>query len=224
MDFDAVLAMVQAHADERKAQGMRAYMRDQFEFLGVATPVRRASTRPVLREARNDGRSRGNEAVDWLFIHKCWDCEYRELQYVAIDYLLAMVKWLDADDLDLIAEMAKVKPWWDTVDGLAGVVSRVVRAHRDFSEKMVTWSVDENMWVRRMAIEHQLGYKAETDEALLERIILDNVGGSEFFINKAIGWALRDYSKTNPAWVSAFIERHGDKLAALSIREGRKYV
>ena len=89
---------------------------------------------------------------------------------------------------------------------------------------MLTWSVDDDLWLRRIAIDHQLLRKDQTDTALLEEIIVANLGQQEFFINKAIGWALRDYSKTDPGWVRAFIERHRDGLAPLSVREAGKYL
>jgi 3-methyladenine DNA glycosylase AlkD len=89
---------------------------------------------------------------------------------------------------------------------------------------MLKWSQDPDFWVRRVAIEFQLLRKGETDTALLAQIIENNLGSQEFFINKAIGWALRDYSKTNPAWVADFINRHQEDLSKLSIREGSKYL
>ena len=89
---------------------------------------------------------------------------------------------------------------------------------------MLEWSRDEDFWLRRIAIEHQLLQKEETDVQLLEQILINNLNQTEFFINKAIGWALRDYSKTNPDWVLEFIEKYKDKLSKLSIKEGSKYL
>ena len=89
---------------------------------------------------------------------------------------------------------------------------------------VLEWSRDEDFWLRRLAIEHQLLQKEETDVQLLEQILINNLDQTELFINKAIGWALRDYSKTNPAWVREFIEKYKDKLSKLSIKEGSKYL
>ena len=89
---------------------------------------------------------------------------------------------------------------------------------------MLEWSRDEDFWLRRLAIEHQLLQKEETDVQLLEQILINNLNQTEFFINKAIGWALRDYSKTNPDWVREFIEKYKDRLSKLSIKEGSKYL
>ena len=89
---------------------------------------------------------------------------------------------------------------------------------------MLKWSEDNDFWVRRIAIDHQLCRKLDTDTALLEKILVNNFGSSEFFINKAIGWSLRDYSKSNPEWVRGFIERHRDKMSPLSLKEANKYL
>lgn len=89
---------------------------------------------------------------------------------------------------------------------------------------MVEWRLDSNIWIRRVAIDHQLLFKEETDAELLAIIIKNNLNQTEFFINKAIGWGLRDYSKTNPNWVSSFIKENKSELASLSIREGSKYL
>ena len=89
---------------------------------------------------------------------------------------------------------------------------------------MLTWSEDSNLWVKRVALEFQLLLKKQTDTELLAKIIINNLGSDEFFINKAIGWALRDYSKTDPKWVAGFIAIYRNELSALSIREGSKYL
>ena len=89
---------------------------------------------------------------------------------------------------------------------------------------MLEWSKDEDLWVRRIAIDHQLCRKEKTNTELLERIIVNNFGSDEFFINKAIGWALRDYSKTNPEWVKDFVNKYNTKMHSLSIKEASKYI
>ena len=89
---------------------------------------------------------------------------------------------------------------------------------------MLKWSESDDMWLRRIAIDHQLCRKEKTDAALLKKILINNLGSDEFFINKAIGWSLRDYSKTNPQWVREFLQEHKESLSTLSIREGSKYI
>ena len=106
---------------------------------------------------------------------------------------------------------------------------REIREHRrlppsEVDDLMLEWSLDEDFWLRRIAIDHQLGRKEKTNTELLEKILVNNLGSREFFINKAIGWSLRDYSKTDPEWVRDFIRTYGEKMDKLSVREGSKYL
>jgi 3-methyladenine DNA glycosylase AlkD len=110
------------------------------------------------------------------------------------------------------------------VDGLDVIVGDIALRHPEVNDTLLSWSVDENFWLRRLAIDHQLTRREKTGTRLLERILVNNFGQSEFFINKAIGWALREYSKTNPAWVRDFVDRHKDAMTPLSIKESRKYI
>lgn len=123
-----------------------------------------------------------------------------------------------------LKKLAQTKSWWDTIDSLDRLVGTIIVRFPETKEIILAWSRDEDIWLRRLAIDHQLLRKEETDTELLEKILANNLDQTEFFINKAIGWALRDYSKTNPDWVRAFIERHQTEMAALSIREGSKYL
>ena len=116
------------------------------------------------------------------------------------------------------------KSWWDTVDGFHRLVGDIGLKYPEIDKTMIKWSLDKNIWLRRIAIDHQMHRKEEMKEELLEEILVNNLGQGEFFINKAIGWALRDYSKTNPEWVREFVDKHRDGLSNLSIREGTKYI
>lgn len=216
LEFAEIVGLLRENADPEKAPGMRAYMRDQFEFLGVPAPTRRALTRAHIRGAvRRPG-------VDWEFIGRCWECEYRELQYVAADYLQAVQKRLMPDDIHRIKQLAQRKPWWDTIDSLDNLLGALAMAHPQTKEVLLDWSLDPDFWLRRIAIDHQLSLKEHTDNDLLEQIIVNNLGQTEFFINKAIGWALREYSKTDPEWVRDFVERHGERMSKLSVKEASK--
>ena len=104
------------------------------------------------------------------------------------------------------------------------IIGGIALKYPKVNDIILQWSTDENIWLRRIAIDHQLLRKEKTNVELLEKIIKNNFGQTEFFINKAIGWALRDYSKTNPKWVRDFIEKNKDKMAKLSIKEGSKYI
>ena len=106
-----------------------------------------------------------------------------------------------------LERLVVTKPWWDTVDILDRVVGSLVADYPELEEVILKWSISDNIWLRRVAIDHQLLRKEKTNVQLMEKILLNNLEQTEFFINKAIGWALRDYSKTNPEWVARFIER-----------------
>lgn len=204
--------------DEQQAISMSAYMRNQFLFLGISTPLRKKLCREYFKAAKK------SKNVDWEFIRACWDNSYRELQYVAMDYLVVMQKFLTPLDVPRIKELVLTKSWWDTIDGLDRIIGNITLSYPDVNNTLLEWSVDDNLWLRRIAIDHQLLRKDKTDKELLEKIIVNNLGSSEFFINKAIGWSLRDYSKTNPEWVKCFIEKHKEQLAPLSIKEASKYI
>lgn len=204
--------------DDDNAKKMSSYMRDKFKYYGIPTPQRRAVYKSIFKTERKAG------VVDWDFLEKCWKDEYREFQYVVMDYLVAMQKFLTYDDVAVIEGFVRSKQWWDTIDGLDRIVGNIALTDSRINELMLKWSEDEDFWVRRISIDHQLGRKLDTDVELLEKIIVNNFGSSEFFINKAIGWSLRDYSKTNPEWVRGFIGKYREKMNPLSVREASKYI
>ena len=217
MNVEDLLKELKAVANSDDAVAMKAYMKNKFEFLGVKTPARRKLAKTFFKQQTDS-------VIDWNFINEAWNNPYRELQYVALDYLEIRKKLLAPSDLPRLKKLAQTKSWWDTVDFLDRLVGSIITRFPETKEIILSWSCDEDIWLRRLAIDHQLLRKEETDTELLEKILINNLGQTEFFINKAIGWALRDYSKTNPNWVRDFIERHQAEMAALSIREGSKYI
>ena len=204
-------------ANSDDAVHMKAYMKNQFEFLGVKTPIRRKISKIVFKKNHNS-------TIDWDFINQAWENPYREMQYVVLDYLQLKQTSLASNDLTKVKELAQTKPWWDTIDFLSRSVGYICLHYPGTKKIVLDWSTDEDIWLRRLAIEHQLLQKEQTDVLLLEQILLNNLEQTEFFINKAIGWALRDYSKTNPDWVRDFIQMHKEGLTSLGIREGSKYL
>ncbi|MCR8660102.1 DNA alkylation repair protein [Paenibacillus endoradicis] len=218
MNFTNLIIDIENSGNAEQAVKMSAYMRDQFAFLGIPTPMRKALHKPYFQQAKKE------KQIDWNFINECWDRPFREYQYVALDYLMLMKKYLTATDIPHLKRLAISKSWWDTVDGIDGLVGYIALANTEVEQLMITWSTDENIWLRRIAIDHQLSRKEKTNTDLLNMILTNNLGQTEFFINKAIGWSLRDYSKTNPQWVSDFIEKYREQLAPLSIREASKYL
>jgi len=205
-------------ADAIKAQQMSAYMRNQFAFLGIPTPLRKTICKEYFKEAKKV------KIVDWKFVNACWENPYRELQYVAVDYLAIKIKLLTSSDIKKLKKLIVTKSWWDTVDGLDVIVGEIAMKYPEVNETLLLWSKDENIWLSRIAIDHQLSRKENTDTQLLEAVIVNNLGTSEFFIDKAIGWSLREYSKTNPKWVKDFIEKYREQLSKLSTKEGSKYI
>ena len=205
-----------AHQNPDNASDMKRYMKNHFEFLGIKTPERRALSRDFLREKAKEG------CVDWVLVDHLWALDYREFQYLAGDYLKKVQKWLTLADLDKLYALAIQKSWWDSIDFLDEHVGSIVQRFPQAKATMLVWSQDDNFWIRRLAIDHQLGFKLETDADLLAQIIQNNLGSDEFFINKAIGWSLREYSKVAPDWVRDFIAAYDDELSRLSIREGLK--
>ena len=217
MNVEELAKELKAVANPNDAAAMKAYMKNKFEFLGVKTPARRKLTKAFFKQQTDS-------VIDWDFINEAWNNPYLELQYTALDYLEIRKKLLTPSDLPRLKKLAQTKSWWDTIDFLDRLVGSIIARFPETKEIIVAWSCDEDIWLRRLAIDYQLLRKEKTDTELLEKILVNNLGRTEFFINKAIGWALRDYSKTNPDWVRAFIERHQTEMAALSIREGSKYL
>ena len=217
MNAEDIFQNLKEVANSDDAVHMRAYMKNQFEFLGVKTPIRRKLSKVFFKK-------NSSPAIYWKFIHQAWENPYREMQYAVLDYLQLKQKALKPSDLLKIKKLAQTKPWWDTIDFLCRSVGFICLHYPETKKFVLEWSRDEDFWLRRLAIEHQLLQKEETDVQLLEQILINNLNQTEFFINKAIGWALRDYSKTNPDWVREFIEKYKDRLSKLSIKEGSKYL
>ncbi|SUN77608.1 DNA alkylation repair protein [Streptococcus macacae NCTC 11558] len=197
---------------------MAAYMQNRFSFLGLAQPKRRALAKEWFKEAKK------RKIIDWDFVDQCWSLPEREFQYLACDYLRALQSFLIEDDLPHLKQLVITKSWWDTVDSLARTIGSINYPSPIVDQEMLELSVADNIWLRRIAINHQLLRKEQMNTDLLSKIIVNNLNQTEFFINKAIGWILRDYSKTNPAWVKTFIKSHKENMAKLSIKEASKYL
>ncbi|MGX8060038.1 DNA alkylation repair protein [Lactococcus lactis] len=222
------------YKNEENAEKQAAYLRHQFEFIGLKTPERRLLAKDFLKEKKADRQ------IDWELVFEFWNLPEREFQYLALDYLHQMKKWVIFDDMEKIKKLTVSKSWWDTVDALDELVGHLLltgrkqatendsTAYEQVKTLVKEWAQAENFWIRRIAIDCQLSFKNQTDLELLLYNIEKNLLGSsfadEFFITKAIGWALRDLAKTNSAWVIKFIEEHENKMAKLSIREASKHL
>lgn len=207
--------------DPGQAQAMRAYMKNRFEFLGIPAPERRKACVDIIRQLKTaDADQLLAVATD------LWACKEREYQYLAVDILARHYRRLRPEDVPALLALAQQKSWWDSVDGLAGVLGDLLRLHltgdREIQKTMDAALLHEDFWVRRIALLHQLGWREKTDVDRLCRYALTLAGEDEFFIRKAIGWALRDYAWHDPAMIKTFLDQHKDQFSALTQREASK--
>ncbi|WP_418234855.1 DNA alkylation repair protein [Brachyspira pulli] len=206
--------------NEKEAVFMAKYMKNNFEFLGIHSKERKEAEKKVFKTIPKDEK----DFIDFNFTDKCYDNKYREFQYAAVDYLILKKKYLNKSHIEKLKGYALTKSWWDSIDFLDRIIGDIALRDESVNNILLEWSLSDNIWLRRIAIDHQLLRKDKTNTELLEKIIINNLNNKEFFINKAIGWSLRDYSKTNPDWVRDFIERHKGNMANLSIKEASKYI
>ena len=216
--YSKIKQLFEQNRDEDNAIKMSKYMRDQFKFYGIPTPIRKSLYKDLLKEEKT------KKTIDWNFLDKCYEDGYREFQYLVLDYIENMQKFLNYDDVPKLYKYIKSKQWWDTIDRFDRIVGNIAFKDDRINDLMLKWSKDEDFWLRRIAIDHQLGRKDKTNTKLLEQILINNFGSDEFFINKAIGWSLRDYSKTNPDWVKDFLSKYENKMDKVSLKEAYKYI
>lgn len=207
-------------ADPKRAADARAYMKDVAPFLGIPTPERRALSRTVVQ-----GTPRPDETDCTAVALSCWQLPEREYHYFAVDYLRRHVGRCSSGFLPVARHLITTVSWWDTVDALAAhVVGGLVTADPRLTADMDAWIVDDDLWVARTALLHQLRYKENTDAERLFAYCLRQSGHTDFFIRKAIGWCLREYAKTDPDAVRDFLARERGRFAPLSVREALKNI
>jgi 3-methyladenine DNA glycosylase AlkD len=204
---------------EADALPMAKYMKNKFEFYGVKSQLRKS----INKEARDRFQLSSFEEVEQL-VNQLWAKPYRELQYTAIDILVRKKKVLAKKDIPWIESLIETKSWWDTVDGLApNVAGYLFFNDRTLLRKYVLrWRKDASIWLQRSSLICQLRFKDEVDADLLFETIDFLSGSDEFFVNKAAGWSLRQYSKFDPQKVHEFIASRN--LHPLIRREGSKYL
>lgn len=196
---------------------MAAYMKSTMPFRGVTRPQVRKIARALAKANPADLKARVED------IRELWDhASFREERYAAQDLLALAPAKGRLELLDLHEHIARTGAWWDYTDEQAHRVAETLNAHPSVAEAMRRWSVDESFWVRRLAIIGQLGRRGETDRSLLAEAIEPNLEDSEFFIRKAIGWALRDFARQDPEWVRSYVE--ANPLSPLSRREALKHL
>ncbi|GAA5130750.1 DNA alkylation repair protein [Alloalcanivorax gelatiniphagus] len=225
----AVRAALAGTGDPERAAQQQAYMKSDLPYVGLGAPALKALLRPLLVDHRFVDRAQWEAAVLELWE----DATHREEWYAAIALLRhrAYRPWLDPDLLPLVGLLVRTGAWWDVVDEVAThPVGQVLLDHRAVATPVMdAWSVDpDSLWIRRAAMIAQLRHAERTDTGLLERVLLANLDdtayGRDFFVRKALGWALRQHARTDPAWVRTFVGTHADRLSGLSRREALKHL
>jgi 3-methyladenine DNA glycosylase AlkD len=205
--------------DERKAVGAKAYMKNQFEFFGIQTPERRSICKKLMKEVNVISYEELGDVVKEL-----WQLPQRELQYFAIELMAFHKKVWEEEIIKLFEYCILNKSWWDTVDFIAtecvSPYFRIFPLH--LKGKTNEWNKSEHLWLQRSSLLAQKGYKRDTNTVILSAYILHLANSKEFFIQKAIGWMLREYARVNPEWVKEFVGNN--KLAPLSKREALKHL
>jgi 3-methyladenine DNA glycosylase AlkD len=219
-EVQVLAVLYKTAANSERSLAMSKYMKGLFVFHGIPTPLRREIQKKwyisTIKNSKIDARS---------VILDLWNQEERELHYAAIDLLIRQpIKFVQASDIEMMEFLITTHSWWDSVDLIAShYVGNYCRQFPKEGEKLIeNWRKSDNIWLNRSCLLFQLKYKKETDFELLSSLIEQYQEKKEFFIQKAIGWSLREYSKTNPTAVQTFIEKVN--LQGLAKREGSKYL
>jgi 3-methyladenine DNA glycosylase AlkD len=217
--LEPLVASFSQNADADKAAPMAKYMLNQFPFLGIPAPQRKELSRNFLNTSGYPLEVEFDNVV-----MACWDLPEREYQYFAMFMMERKAKKSPRERIGLYEKLILEKSWWDTVDFLAGnLAGSYFEAFPDLIVPTTRqWMGSGNMWLQRSSLLFQLKYRKQTDVDLLFKYILDLASSSEFFIQKAIGWTLREYSKTDADAVLQFVDRY--TLAPLSKREALKWI
>lgn len=228
--IDAIRTALGAAGDPERAHAQQRYMKSAMPYRGLTSSELRATLRPILC----DPTYRLSSRTEWeTTVRELWDgAAYREERYAATT--LARDRhhraWQDPEALELYRHLIVTGAWWDHVDDLASHhVGDILKAHREpTAEVLREWMISEDLWLRRTAVIAQLGHKDTTDVALLRDALVANLEdspfGKDFFIRKAVGWALRQHARTDPDWTRAFVAEHADRLSGLSRREALKHL
>jgi 3-methyladenine DNA glycosylase AlkD len=206
--------------DLNTAEAQARYMKERFPYHGLKAP----QWMTIIKEVFKEHRLFEDDQL-YMFVRLCFEEDYREMQYTGLQMLEKGIKRQPEEAIVFLEELVLKNSWWDTVDWLNKLIGIHFRRFPDLQIPTAEhWIEADNRWLQRLAIIHQLTYKEETDWGLIQRMILRRADSEEFFVQKAAGWALRQYSKTNGPAVIGFVERYGDKLASLTRREALKWL
>lgn len=206
-------------ANNEIAIQQKAYLKNQFDFYGIKTPLRRKIQKPFFESDVLPKKSDLEKIVK-----KLWAKPQREYQYFTQELLFQYRKKFEKDDIKILEFMITHKSWWDTVDLISSkLVGEYFKIYPFQKNKYINkWLSSNNIWLQRTCVLFQLNYKEALDKELLSFIINSLLGSDEFFINKSIGWILRSYSRVNPKWVIDFVNK--TELDKLSVREGIRLI
>jgi 3-methyladenine DNA glycosylase AlkD len=214
-----LVELFESNTNHVNAIPMAKYMRNHFKYLGLKSPFRRDLQKQFFKE---NGLPPINEIEN--IIEYLWEKSEREYQYFAMDLLDKMKNKLPKESITLYEKLIINKSWWDTVDLVAAkLIGFHINKYKELEIITEKWVNNENFWLRRTALLYQLKYKSNTDTKRLSTYIEQNLGSDEFFINKAIGWALREFGKTNPQYVIDFVNNH-PALSNLSKKEALRRI
>ncbi len=216
---DSVLSSFRAYSDDEKAFMMQKYLRNQFSFLGLPSPKRVEIAKPFLKSFTYQTYSELSADIRFL-----WEQPEREFQYLAMDLMTQNIKKLEEKSIELLEHIIVTKSWWDTVDLIAsklvgGYFTKYPNQIENITQR---WMQSGNIWLQRSCVLYQLKYKKMTDLKKLESFIEELKDSKEFFIRKAIGWILREYSKSDPIYVFNYVGK--TVLSTLSKNEALKYI
>ena len=224
ISLEALRAELAAAGDPERAANQQRYLKSAMPCHGLSAPELRALLRPHLMAFAPADRDEWESTVrTW------WDgATHREEWYAAIALARHRTArpWQDVRCLDLYRHLVLTGAWWDVVDVIAAhLVGGVLAGHRPEATPVLrAWAVGDDAWLRRTSVICQLGHGADTDLDLLTFAIESNVDDPSFWLRKGIGWALRQYARTDPAWVRAYVDLLGDRLSGLSRREATKHL
>ncbi|MFM7566615.1 MAG: DNA alkylation repair protein [Flavobacteriales bacterium] len=209
------------NGDSQRAEQMQAYLRNQFSFFGVMSVPRKA----ILKEYKTQRLKTLSPSEKRSLVRLLWDEPQRECQLIALEWMMQWnPKEYCEEDIDFFESLILQKSWWDTVDGIAP--NLIGKYAKRFPEKMKsvlsTWEHHPSFWIRRTCLIFQLRYRQDTDLALLKHFIHSFKSDKEFFIQKAIGWSLREVAKHNPIWVKETVQK--ESLIGLARREALKHL
>jgi len=216
-----ITEFLESNYNQEYALKMKAYLKDRFELYGIKSPQRKVFTNKLWAKHKSEIKQNWKPLTKWL-----WNQNYRDYHYVAMDIIGRIEKSLVKEDLSLIEVFIINHSWWDTVDFLASHgIGQILKNDLNFQmETADRYMNSNNMWLQRTAIIFQLFYKESTNVDLMFAMIDETIGSKEFFINKASGWALRQYGKTNPEAVRQYVDLQRPRLSGLTIREATKYL